>query len=167
MNLNVTRIVTILLFSIVLVGCSQNNTPNTDQQEIEQAMQVFVQTLEAGDIDSSTISMKVRTYIESKDIRFFGSTVCLLNTNKQAVFSPYWYKSSLGIKYKDLTSDTSYDINKQEWLVKPIQTNSGVWSAPYFDAGGGDIWMKTYSVPVKKAGVIVAIATTDLQVEKP
>lgn len=167
MNLNVTRIVTILLFSIVLVGCSQNNTPNTDQQEIEQAMQVFVQTLEAGDIDSSTISMKVRTYIESKDIRFFGSTVCLLNTNKQAVFSPYWYKSSLGIKYKDLTSDTSYDINKQEWLVKPIQTNSGVWSAPYFDAGGGDIWMKTYSVPVKKAGIIVAIATTDLQVEKP
>ena len=167
MNLNVTRIVSILLFSIVFTGCSDTNTPNTDQQAIEQAMQVFVQTLETGGIDSSTISMKVRTYIESKDIRFFGSTVCLLNTNKQAIFSPYWYKSSLGIKYKELASDTSYDINKQEWLVKPIQTNSGVWSAPYFDAGGGDIWMKTYSVPVKKAGVIVAIATTDLQVEKP
>ncbi len=167
MNLNVTRIVSILLFSIVFTGCSDTNTPNTDQQAIEQAMQVFVQTLETGGIDSSTISMKVRTYIESKDIRFFGSTVCLLNTNKQAIFSPYWYKSSLGIKYKELASDTSYDINKQEWLVKPIQTNSGVWSEPYFDAGGGDIWMKTYSVPVKKVGVIVAIATTDLQVEKP
>lgn len=167
MNLNVTRIVSILLFSIVFTGCSDTNTPNTDQQVIEQAMQVFVQTLETGGIDSSTISMKVRTYIESKDIRFFGSTVCLLNTNKQAIFSPYWYKSSLGIKYKELASDTSYDINKQEWLVKPIQTNSGVWSEPYFDAGGGDIWMKTYSVPVKKVGVIVAIATTDLQVEKP
>ena len=167
MKIYVTRFLCIVFFAFVFTGCSDTNTPNTDQQAIEQAMQVFVQTLETGDIDSSTISMKVRTYIESKDIRFFGSTVCLLNTNKQAIFSPYWYKSSLGIKYKDLTSDTSYDINKQEWLVKPIQTNSGVWSAPYFDAGGGDIWMKTYSVPVKKIGVIVAIATTDLQVEKP
>lgn len=57
-------------FAFVFTGCSDTNTPNTDQQAIEQAMQVFVQTLEAGDIDSSTISMKVRTYIESKDIRF-------------------------------------------------------------------------------------------------
>lgn len=167
MKFYMNRLLCIILFAFALTGCSNTNTPITDQQAIEQAMQVFVQTLETGGIDSSTISMKVRTYIESKDIRFFGSTVCLLNVNKQAIFSPYWYKSSSGIKYKELSSDTSYDINKQEWLVKPIQTNSGVWSEPYFDAGGGDIWMKTYSVPVKKAGVIVAIATTDLQVEKP
>lgn len=70
MKIYVTRFLCIV-FAFVFTGCSDTNTPNTDQQAIEQAMQVFVQTLEAGDIDSSTISMKVRTYIESKDIRFW------------------------------------------------------------------------------------------------
>lgn len=70
MKIYVTRFLCIVFFAFVFTGCSDTNTPNTDQQAIEQAMQVFVQTLEAGDIDSSTISMKVRTYIESKDIRF-------------------------------------------------------------------------------------------------
>ncbi|MFN6244412.1 MAG: hypothetical protein ACK4Y8_08670 [Bacteroidota bacterium] len=37
-----------------------------------------------------------------------------------------------------------------------------MWTAPYFDAGGGNIWMKTRSVPVKVNGKIIAVATTDL-----
>lgn len=150
-----------------LMSCSESASVNSDEQDIELAMQIFVQSLESGTVDSLTISTKVKQYIQSKDSRFFGSTVCLLNADKHAVYSPYWYKGANALLFKDLASDPAYEINIQQWLLKPLQTGSGVWSAPYFDAGGGEIWMKTYSVPVRKDGAIIAIATTDLQVSAP
>ena len=36
-----------------------------------------------------------------------------------------------------------------------------------FDAGGGEIWMITRSVPVRDADGIFAIVTTDLPVDAP
>jgi hypothetical protein len=52
--------------------------------------------------------------------------------------------------------------NDQLWLRQPIDSGFPIWTAPYFDAGGGNIWMKTRSVPVIVNGQIIAVATTDL-----
>ena len=38
---------------------------------------------------------------------------------------------------------------------------------PYFDAGGGEIWMIPRSVPARDAEGIFAIVTTDLPVDAP
>jgi len=50
---------------------------------------------------------------------------------------------------------------------KPIDLKKPYWTEPYFDAGGGDIWMQTYSVPIIINNKVVAVATTDLAVDKP
>ena len=49
----------------------------------------------------------------------------------------------------------------------PLAANASIWTPPYFDAGGGEIWMTTHSVPARDAGGIFAIVTTDLPVDAP
>ena len=55
----------------------------------------------------------------------------------------------------------------QEWYTAPLEANAGIWTAPYFDTGGGEIWMITHSVPLRDATGIFALVVTDLAVEAP
>ena len=61
----------------------------------------------------------------------------------------------------------SYNIEAQEWFTDPLAANAGGWTDPYFDAGGGDVWMITRSVPVRDSEGIFVIITTDLVVDPP
>jgi hypothetical protein len=119
--------------------------------------------LSTSSLDSSQVSVKITEYLQRNDNNFFGSTVCILDSNRNVVASPYWYRGATALIYKDLAKDPAYAIETQEWLTKPLQSGTEVWSAPYFDAGGGEIWMKTLSIPIKKNGKIVAVATTDMR----
>ena len=48
-------------------------------------------------------------------------------------------------------------------LLTPNPPKEGVWNRrSYFDAGGGEIWMVTCSVPVRDAEGVFALITTDL-----
>ena len=47
-----------------------------------------------------------------------------------------------------------------------IGPNGSIWTPPYFDEGGGEIWMITRSVPARDAGGVFAV-TTDLPVDDP
>ena len=63
----------------------------------------------------------------------------------------FWYKP------------TFVEFDKQ---IKEPYGQRGKWSAPYFDEGGGDIEMITYSVPVKdQNGYFLAITTIDIDME--
>jgi hypothetical protein len=92
---------------------------------------------------------------------FYGSTVTLLDSTKMAVTSPYWYKQNNLLVYTDLMV-ASYHINTQLWLRQTIDGGKAIWTEPYFDAGGGNIWMKTRTVPVYINGKIKAVVTTDM-----
>ena len=80
--------------------------------------------------------------------------------------SPYVYRTSDGYATLDLAVP-SYNIESPAWVTAPLAANAGVWTAPYFDAGGGEIWMVTRSVPVRDAEGVFALITTDLPVEDP
>ena len=164
------RIKTVLLSSVMLLlvclitSCESSVQPISTEQTIENALRTFCDSLSASSLDSSQVSVKITEYLQRNDNNFFGSTVCILDSNKKAVASPYWYRGATALIYKDLAKDPAYAIETQEWLTKPLQSGNEVWSAPYFDAGGGEIWMKTLSIPIKKNGKIVAIATTDMRI---
>lgn len=62
-----------------------------------------------------------------------------------------------------LLSAPSYPYTSMEWFTKPILTGAGCWSGPYLDAGGGDLLMVTYSMPMRdREGTIYAVATADV-----
>jgi hypothetical protein len=134
----------------------------TSEQKIQQALDAFVADLESNPADTSDLSNRVKAYIQANPDFFFGSTVALLDSAGLAYYSPYWYRSGDSLLVTDLAADPAYLINEQDWLRQPIDSGAAIWTAPYFDAGGGNIWMKTRAVPVKVNGQTVAVATTDL-----
>ena len=80
--------------------------------------------------------------------------------------STYGYRIEGGYETLDLATP-SYNIEGQDWFTMPLAVNSGIWTAPYFDAGGGEIWMITRSVLARDDEGVFAIVTTDLPVDAP
>ena len=97
---------------------------------------------------------------------FYGSAVALLDHAGTVTTSPYVYRTADGYATRDLAMP-SYNIEAQAWFTMPLAANASIWTAPYFDAGGGEIWMITRSVPARDAEGIFAIVTTDLPMDAP
>lgn len=148
---------------MIISSCKNEATPApTAEQTVETALNAFVATLVSTPPTTADISDRVKNYMLTNSTTFYGSTVALLDNAHLATVSPYWYRSGDSLLVTDLAADTSYHINDQLWLRQPIDGGVAIWTAPYFDAGGGNIWMKTRSVPVIVNGQIIAVATTDL-----
>ena len=81
-------------------------------------------------------------------------------------FSPYSYRDKSGeIKSKQLGCDT-YDYHYMDWYQIPKLLNKPYWSEPYYDDGGGEKMMTTYSKPLYDSdGKLYAIITADLSLE--
>lgn len=60
--------------------------------------------------------------------------------------TPYCWRKGNAIEYTDL-SKNSYQYHYWDWYQIPKELDRPIWLEPYFDEGGGDIIMTTYSVP--------------------
>lgn len=85
----------------------------------------------------------------------------------QEFYAPYYYRSGDSLIFKDL-GENNYNYTAWDWYTLP-QEKGPCWGEPYFDEGGGNIIMITYSVPFfftdgshKFRGVV----TIDLSLEK-
>lgn len=159
--------ITLTLCSVIMfTACSSDNpiTPDTIlMREVEDAVTAWVDSLQRAFPDDSLVSERVASYLGRHPSYFYGSTIAVINPDSTVRLSPYWYRSGSTLAYADLAVP-SYEIRTKGWFTEPIAKRAAVWTEPYFDAGGGEIWMRTYSVPVVVNGTIVAIATTDLAV---
>ena len=92
----------------------------------------------------------------------FGSAMALVDVD----FSPYAYRRGNEIVSTQLATK-EYDYRNQEWFVKGLEADeSGYWSEPYFDEGGGNKLMTTYSVPVRDhRGRVAAVLTSDVSLD--
>ena len=152
------------IFTLLFIGgCKKEEDL---RPAVEAAMATFAASLQSDLPTAATVTERVRVYLSGQPTYFFGSTVTLLDVNGIATTSPYWYRKSGGLFAKELVVP-SYNIDTQVWLRKPIDLKQAYWTEPYFDAGGGEIWMRTYSVPIIINNKVVAVATTDLAVDKP
>ena len=74
----------------------------------------------------------------------YGSTVALVDK----MVAPYSFQDGDHVTKSSLATE-EYDYHSQEWFVKPLEAGAGYWSEPYFDEGGGNVIMTTYSVPFR------------------
>lgn len=80
-------------------------------------------------------------------------------------YSPYSYREGESIKSIQLGTE-QYDYHYMDWYQIPKLLNQPYWSEPYFDEGGGEIIMTTYSYPIYgQDGELVAMFTADLSLE--
>lgn len=80
-------------------------------------------------------------------------------------FSPYYYRSPEGLRSKDLA--LVYDYLQADWFAGPVSSRQPAWSEPYFDAGGGELDMVTYSVPLidPASSNVIGVLTADIALD--
>ena len=83
-------------------------------------------------------------------------------------FAPYVYRQGDSI-CSSILGDKNYEYFYMDWYQIPKITNAPYWSEPYFDEGGGNVLMTTYSVPfyTYKNGerVFSGVTTVDISLE--
>jgi len=83
-------------------------------------------------------------------------------------FCPYVMRTTNGITTTQLGSE-DYDYFNIDWYKIPRALETSMWSEPYFDEGGGNIVMATYSVPFYsgegKDRKVAGIVTADISLE--
>ena len=97
-----------------------------------------------------------------------GSTVAMVPgyLPRRPLFSPYVFEEPGGALRFSSLATPEYDYPSQEWFVKALENETGYWSEPYIDTGGGDILMTTFSMPIKDAsGVTAAVLTADISLD--
>ena len=97
-----------------------------------------------------------------------GSTVALVPgyLPKQPLFSPYVFQAEDGTLSFSSLATKEYDYPSQEWFSKALDKESGYWSEPYIDTGGGNILMTTFSMPIKDVkGTTAAVLTADISLD--
>jgi len=125
----------------------------------EEASLILKKSFTDGDFSEVTVEEKLKKILK-EDNSFFGSTLSL----KKTPFSPYYYKKDSEILYSNLASN-EYNYFEKEWYKIPIEQNKALWSEPYFDDGGGNVLMATYSNPLNIDNEAIAILTLDISLQ--
>lgn len=112
----------------------------------------------------------IRSVVE-KNPEIYGSTIAFepYTFEKNSLyFAPYFYKSGGKIKFAYL-GGVSYRYFYLDWYQIPKEINRPQWSEPYYDEGGGNIIMSTYTVPFYKTvsgkGQFMGVVTADVSLE--
>jgi len=117
------------------------------------------------DISKQQIQDSIRAFLKiNPDI--YGMTVALEPGVLHAgigEFSPYYYRKGNALNYADLAAD-DYRYLMWDWYNTPKSSNKAAWSEPYFDEGGGNTLMTTYSTPLQVGDQrkFAGVATADI-----
>lgn len=76
-------------------------------------------------------------------------------------FGLYYFKAKNGVESVRV-EPPSYHYDQQDWYHIPKVLKKPVWSEPYFDVGGGNVTMATYSLPIFEHGRVKGILTADV-----
>ncbi|MBE9539409.1 MAG: SpoIIE family protein phosphatase [Proteobacteria bacterium] len=106
------------------------------------------------------------------DDDIYGATIALnpdTLSNPQG-FAPYYYHHNGAIEYSDLT-DKGPNYWRHSWYTEALKQAKPTWIEPYFDDGGGNILMTTFSAPVYHINAegnrsLYAVVTADIALEK-
>ena len=81
-------------------------------------------------------------------------------------FSPYSYRNADGTIRSKQLGGKAYDYHYMDWYQIPKLLDRPYWSEPYYDDGGGEKMMTTYSMPLYDGeGKLYAMLIADLSLE--
>ena len=118
--------------------------------------------------DCDTTTLRFLTTAVVKDLEIIGSCVAYAPFAFDSTrYYLMCYTSDVNneLKTKFLGGD-SYNYFSMDWFRIPYETKKPYWSDPYFDEGGGDCLMSTYSYPlIGDDNKVYAVVTADITLE--
>ncbi|MBR6283178.1 MAG: SpoIIE family protein phosphatase [Muribaculaceae bacterium] len=136
---------------------------------VEVAVENMAWAAERGVARPDSLYKVVRRVVSQNDY-IVGSAVAFepdFFPEKGRLFAQYCYQDTVTdeLHLKSLASD-EYNYLQQEWYTAPMKTDAPCWSEPYFDVGGGDMAMTTFSIPLHdKQGRCVGVLTADISLD--
>ena len=83
--------------------------------------------------------------------------------SEEKYFAPYSYRGENGNIITKQLGNEEYDYHHMDWYQIPKLLEQAYWSEPYYDNGGGEMMMTTYSKPLYDAyGNLYAIISADV-----
>jgi sigma-B regulation protein RsbU (phosphoserine phosphatase) len=150
--------------NLVLATVNRIETVLLSVQKIPESLAFF---LEKGSCNKEELLQLLRAMVENNS-EIYGAAIAFAPhgfDQKSVYFAPYFYKNKGKIAFTDLSGE-SYQYLNWDWYQIPKELNRPDWSEPYFDEGGGNILMATYSVPFyRKVGgkrQFMGIVTADI-----
>lgn len=152
-------------------GTAQKRLSPEIKKQVEQELSVLAEEISRkAPLDKEAIFALLSDYLQ-KDPSIYGAAFAFApkkEAGKLIKSSPYVYRSGEQLLKKDLIESYDYTSN-QKWYSAPVKQKKPVWSKPYYDAGGGEAWMVTYSIPVYASGKksqLIGVVTSDVLVSK-
>ena len=130
----------------------------------------FAMIVENNILDEKKLVLMLQNIVANNE-EVYGSAVAFepFSFNKDKYFSSHYvYRSDEKIITSDL-NDPKYEYFYQDWYQIPAKLGKPVWSEPYYDEGGGNTLMTTYSVPFFRtqngATELWGIITIDIELD--
>lgn len=171
-NYNVTRDIIEKNFKAEAENLGQNKINQVEKVliSVEKVPENIARLFESISFTEKELTEILNSMVESNP-EIYGAAIAFEPykfDKKQKYFAPYVYKSFGKLKTTNLNSE-KYNYLKNDWYSVPKSRGYSTWSEPYFDEGGGNIIMSTYSVPIYKTingkREIIGIITSDVSLE--
>ena len=136
------------------------------KKTVENELGIFKnKLLEKRHINKKAVYPMLKKYLRDKP-KIYGAAFAFgpdIRNKQQIKSSPYVFRDGKKFIEKDLLD--SYDYTMQDWYAIPANLKKPVWSKPYFDDGGGEAWMITYSIPLysdRNKTKFIGVVTSDV-----
>jgi len=151
-------------------GSNVANAITTHIKPIEKVVENIALALENPGLTAEGITDLAKAIVKRNET-IFGTAIAFEPyglLNDQLFFSPYCYRENSEIKTKMLGSG-EYRYFFHDWYQLPKELGRPVWTEPYYDTGGGDVLMTTYSVPFYRINgtkrVFAGVVTADISLQ--
>ena len=143
---------------------------NLSLREVETATENMIWVVKEKQVNAEEISEVPRRLVEF-NTPIIGSTVAFEPWFYPSVgywYAPYSYRDEqTGVIKSIQMGNENYDYFNMEWYREPRRNAHNRWSDPYFDEGGGEQMMATYSVPIWNENLeVYAILTADISLKR-
>lgn len=176
-------VLSLVSFTILSVWVSRTSLSNTLKQSLATEASLQVEGIRSYLVWTRSMAIDISTVAEALDLKEEDSKKAIermLADNEQVIgstiaYEPYAFKPGMKFwaPYYNRTPDGSlvftqlgtpeYNYPAQDWYRLAKEANNTILSPAYFDAGGGEIWMVTWSVPFHDgSGKLKGVATTDI-----
>ncbi len=118
-------------------------------QPAELVPRTLVQAMENPNISYAEVVRIARDFVRHDSI-VFGTCLALepFSSGSNSYWNATYAYEKGGRLFDKMLGSSEYDYFKMDWYRLPKLLNKPVWTEPYYDAGGGDTLMCTYSSPV-------------------
>jgi sigma-B regulation protein RsbU (phosphoserine phosphatase) len=138
---------------------------------IEGATNLVARILQQRDYSQPGLQQMLRDVLSS-DVDIYGATIALApgQADSPLGFAPYYFRRNGELVYADLAAP-EHNYQQQSWYREAVDAGHALWVEPYYDAGGAQVLMTTYAVPVYRLTVsgerfLYAVITADVALQE-